>query len=118
MVFKQLLGLYDTAPISLHLCSVLPTRFSSVNGKIIRALGEKVNLRHCIFREDHETPASSYIIRNEASDTRTIVNHNPLPEMTFEEFRGVVRRLGDGPAWFHFEASLRSRCPCAARHRG
>ena len=72
-----------------------------------------VDLSHCIYRTDHEEPISSYVIASESNGSRTIVNHNLLPEMTFDEFVQNVEGLlipvqGSSSAsinqiWFHFE---------------
>lgn len=51
------------------------------------------------------------MIRSAESGSRTIVNYNEVPEMTREEFEGVVEGVGTGLAWCHFEVrggSIRS----------
>lgn len=60
---------------------------------------------YCIYREAHSEPASSYILKSEESGSRTIVNYNELPEMTFSEFKEKISRLtkDEKRTWFHFE---------------
>jgi ketohexokinase len=70
-----------------------------------------VNIDHCIYREDSTEAASSYIIRSEATGSRTIVNYNELSEMSFEEFTQLVKELElDGEQgkndWWHFEVGF------------
>ncbi|KAH7040562.1 Ribokinase-like protein [Microdochium trichocladiopsis] len=66
---------------------------------------QHVSLEHCIYRQDHQEPASSYIIRSQENGSRTIVNYNELPDMTVAEFRSVADAIaGQGhEMWFHFE---------------
>ena len=75
-----------------------------------RSLNAKVNLSHCLYREDFTEPVSSYIIFSEATSSRTIVNHNALPEMTLDEFVDLTREVFEPSntkdveqVWFHFE---------------
>ena len=96
-------------PLALSLCAVLPDRRASATQRIGDALGPRVDLAPCVHRAAHEAPAASYIVRSAASGSRTIVNHNPLPEMTVAEFEDTMRPLGDAPMWFHFEASRARR---------
>lgn len=88
--------------------------------------GNGISLDHCMFRPDHEEPASSYIIRSAETGSRTIVNYNELPETTVEELKGladdIVRgaeveaaisrgeRGGGEGVWLHFEVRP-SCCP-------
>ena len=69
----------------------------------------RISLDHAFFRDDFFEAASSYIIRSEATGTRTVVNYNGLDEMTVQEFMGAATRFllndGDG-AWFHFEVRV------------
>jgi ketohexokinase len=69
-----------------------------------------VDFSHCIYREESREAASSYIIRSEENGSRTIVNYNGLPEMTFDEFKDVanaVKETGAGEEdWWHFEVRL------------
>ena len=68
------------------------------------SFGPAVNLKQCIYREEHKEAASSYIIRSSTADSRTIINYNELPEMTCEEFIVTAERLGSELTWCHFEA--------------
>lgn len=74
-----------------------------------------VHLSQCIYREEYAEPVSSYIISSQATSSRTIVNHNELPEMTYDEF--VEATQGILPSqdydhedvvqiWFHFEGRI------------
>jgi ketohexokinase len=64
------------------------------------------NLEHCIYREDHIEPASSYIIRSGETGSRTIVNYNNLPEMTVSEFKSRILTFDPTQeTWWHFEVS-------------
>jgi ketohexokinase len=87
----------------LSLSSVLPAQSSVASQDIQNAFEPRVSLRHCIYREDFEEPASSYIIKSQSSGSRTIVNYNELPEMTLEEFVQIADSLNDEVAWYHFE---------------
>jgi len=90
---------------SLVLLAVLPNQTSPATELISKSL-PGVELKHCIYRDGCSEAASSYIIRNEATDTRTIVNYNELPEMTLEEFARVVEELKDEAEWWHFEGRI------------
>jgi len=85
---------------------VLPSRDAPGTGLIQSSLGPNVNVGSCIYRESHSEPASSYIIKSKEKDSRTIVNHNELPEMTLKEFIAVVDDLEDKPTWCHFEGRI------------
>jgi ketohexokinase len=78
-----------------------------------------VNLDHCLYREDCSEAVSSYIIASEATSSRTIVNHNALPEMTLAEFVSIAgtmlsgsdhsseeNDIAAGTIWFHFEGRI------------
>lgn len=75
----------DLPPAKLSMIAVLPNPKSAAS-KMIQASLRGVNLDKCIYRYDHDEAASSYIIRSAESGSRTIVNHNALPDMTVEEF--------------------------------
>ncbi|KAJ5239396.1 pfkB family kinase [Penicillium chermesinum] len=92
--------------LSLHLVSVLPARLSSASQYIISDLEPGVQLKQCIFREASQEPASCYIIKSQATGSRTVVNHNELPEMTVDEFIENVQRLEPCPTWVHFEGRI------------
>lgn len=70
------------------------------------AFEPQVSLSHCIYREQFQEPASSYIIKSQATGSRTIVNYNELHEMTIEEFMSIADELGPKSTWFHFEVCL------------
>ncbi|KAK2043327.1 hypothetical protein LZ31DRAFT_555314 [Colletotrichum somersetense] len=103
--------------LQMHLVSPLPERQSQATAQIIASLrstagggsrkgagAPAIDFDHCLFREGHHAPASSYVIRSEATGTRTIVNHNDLPEMTVPEFLRVAEAFrGLGRTWWHFE---------------
>ncbi|KAI4234839.1 MAG: hypothetical protein L6R40_006628 [Gallowayella cf. fulva] len=106
-VLQQLLDSNpQVSPISLALCAVLPSSTSPGYQEIKSSFAEATDLTHCICREDNTEPASSYIIRSKAVDSRTIVNYNGLREMTVEEFASVVDGLGKGLGWCHFEGRI------------
>jgi len=106
-VLQQLLTLRNPTGVKLVLAAVLPSSSSAAVQKIQASLGD-VDLDSCFYREDFQEPASSYIIRNEANNSRTIVNHNALPEMCFDEFVRLSDSFGSDAAWYHFEV------PCLA----
>lgn len=100
----------DLRPAKLSMMAVLPNAQSTAS-KMIKASLPGVNLKQCIYRDDHEEAASSYIIRSTQSGSRTIVNHNALLDMTLEEFieraqefNEEDRDTNDGTCeWWHFE---------------
>lgn len=105
--------------MQMHLVSPLPGRQSQATAQIISsfpsttrdaAQGAEVpaiDFDHCLFREGHLEPASSYILRSEATGSRTIINHNDLPEMTAQEFLRVAESFrGRGRMWWHFEGRM------------
>lgn len=93
--------------IQLHLVSVLPAK-DSLSCKLISDSYTKTDLHaSCIHRSQHEEGPSSYIIQNEETKSRTIVNYNNLPEMTTDEFKHKANLLAALPngdeGWYHFE---------------
>lgn len=106
-----LLARRESADFCVALLSVLPSRSSQWTDQICASFGPLVDLSHCIYREGCEEPASSYIFRSQATDSRTIVNYNELPEMTVEEFIAVVDEIGQELTWCHFEVCNNS-LPC------
>ena len=66
--------------------------------------------RGCIFRESFDNAASSYIIQAAEHNSRTIVSHNPVPEMTTQEFiesASAIRKENQtGICWYHFEGRI------------
>jgi ketohexokinase len=91
--------------LNLNLITVLPSRSSAASKLIKIGLGDQVQLDRCIYREQFNEPASSYIIKSQNTGSRTIVNHNELPDMTLQEFIIAVENLRkvSGQPWFHFE---------------
>lgn len=90
----------------LHLVSCLPRRDSPAAQQVIRSFGTSspISFQHSIYREASAEAASSYIIRSRATGSRTLVNHNPLAEMTLDEFAAVAREFpAEGTSWWHFE---------------
>lgn len=96
------------------------SREASSNGAAAFSLMDSpVNLSRCICREAYTEPISSYIICSQATSSRTIVNHNELPEMTLDEFVEATRDIlasaapdkdkepdGHSITWFHFEGRI------------
>lgn len=132
-VLQQLLSHNNPSNVSLVLLAVLPARGSSGTEEIISSFSHSpsrthgsssqvggprqsdgsskissctVGLSRCIYREDHNEPASSYIFKSTSTGSRTIVNYNALPEMTTQDFSAVAQELGEEAGWYHFEASL------------
>jgi ketohexokinase len=135
-VLHQLLR-QDDGDVILHLVASLPGRNSPATAQIIQSFGEttalipqasgpgsttvaerdspprpgrpaRISLENSFFREGFSEAASSYIIRSEADDSRTIVNYNDLPEMTAAELEPVVHefRERNEQTWWHFEVRL------------
>lgn len=100
--------------VKLHLIAPLPERGSLATEQVQSSFCYKdslalVDLETCLYRDGQEQAASSYIIRSESSGSRTIVNHNELPEMTAIEFAEVVTRFrasGQKNSWWHFEGRI------------
>ncbi|KAF7588789.1 hypothetical protein BBP40_005220 [Aspergillus hancockii] len=106
-VLQQLTGRGSSVPgVSLNLVAILPAKSSVASQQILSAFKPRVQLSHCIYREQYEEPASSYIIKSQLSGSRTIVNYNELPEMTLEEFKQIANELGPKATWFHFEGRI------------
>lgn len=118
-MFQQLLGFNANAiSISLALCAVLPSRSSPGYQEITKSFAPATDLTNCICREDNDEPASSYIIRSSANESRTIINYNALREMSVEEFATVVDKMGQGMGWCHFEVRSSSSCAGIETRRG
>ncbi|KAL2852506.1 Ribokinase-like protein [Aspergillus pseudoustus] len=100
----------------LNLVAILPARSSVASQQIRTAFEPHVSLDHCLYREEFEEPASSYIMKSQASGSRTIVNYNELPEMTLEEFGRIVDGLKGPAAWFHFEGRIPDVTLSCIRH--
>jgi ketohexokinase len=100
------------APISvpqLHLLTVLPEGTSEDVALVGESLKNVGIVKSCIFRQGTRHAAASYIIQNTANNTRTIISHNPLPEMTAHEFVVSSQELlnaGAEQGWYHFEGRV------------
>ncbi|KAJ4358596.1 uncharacterized protein N0V89_003180 [Didymosphaeria variabile] len=97
----------------LHLCSVLPAKESAAKHFIQQSLPGVDIDGSAVFREGEKEAASSYIIQNEQTLSRTIVSINQLSEMTAEEFGEKVLQMARNQAglkweepWFHFEGRI------------
>ncbi|KAF9771465.1 hypothetical protein IL306_010881 [Fusarium sp. DS 682] len=113
-VLEQLLSEHDI--LQLHLVSPLPNALSSATQRVISSFGtqSKIDFSHCIYREESTEAASSYIIRSEASGSRTLVNYNDLQEMTEDEFGNIARGFKpDQETWWHFEVGCRCGILCS-----
>lgn len=113
-VLSQLVSQTDrtnrAADVQLYLLSVLPAR-QSTDAQFIRRSIPDVDIDNaCIFREGFDIAASSYIIQSSANNSRTIVSHSYLPEMTTQEFVDgacTIRRQSRSERhWFHFEGRI------------
>ncbi|KAI0167106.1 Ribokinase-like protein [Hypoxylon sp. FL1284] len=106
-VLQQLLRERADRRVQPYLVSCLPGADAPATATIVGSFGHEtvVDFTRCIYRADHTEPASSYIIRSEASGSRTLVNYNDLPEMTIDEFVAAANDVGDD-AWFHFEGRI------------
>lgn len=89
--------------LSMNLVTVLPARSSVASQQLISDLEPRIRMGNCFYREGFEEPASSYIIKSQATGSRTIVNYNALPEMEVAELIHVLDGLAPDTAWFHFE---------------
>ena len=97
-----------------------PARTSS-SGQCIPA----VDLQYCLHREDCLDPMTAYIMSSASTSSRTIVNHNPIPEMTFDEFVSITERIVNtakaseetiDELWFHFEGRIPETTAQCMRH--
>ena len=101
----------------------LPTheQHSMADNEVGRTANERpklIDFSHCVYREMHTEPVTSYIISDQSTGTRTVINHNALEEMTPEEFRiraddifehsGLDARERNDieKVWFHFEGRI------------
>lgn len=131
-VLQRLLANQDqrgtTSKVQLSLVAALPRSTSPCIDFIASSFGGNsdngsagdspiVGMQHCLYRDAYQEPVTSYIVSSEANSSRTIVNHNPLPEMTFAEFRQIADRILSTTAtssmggeasrvWFHFEGRI------------
>lgn len=105
-VLLQLLSPEDN--VIPHLVSYLPRKNCAATQTIWASFedhDEVADFSHCIHHEHINEAASSYIIRSEQTGSRTLVNHNPLPEMTVAEFAKIIGafRHDEDETWWHFE---------------
>ncbi|KAI1763038.1 Ribokinase-like protein [Hypoxylon sp. FL1150] len=106
-VLQQLLRERGDHHVKPYLISCLPSADAPATATVVGSFGHEsvVDFTRCIYRADHTEPASSYIIRSEATGSRTLVNYNNLPEMTIDEFVAAANDVGDD-AWYHFEGRI------------
>lgn len=103
-VLQQLLSRDEPASRTpLNLIAVLPARASAASKQVRDAFEPRVSLGHCVYRDEFEEPASSYIIKSSGTGSRTIVNYNELPEMKVDEFVRIAGDLAKDAGWYHFE---------------
>ncbi|KAL8392799.1 hypothetical protein RB595_002834 [Gaeumannomyces hyphopodioides] len=116
----------------LHLLSPLPDASSRAAAQILGSFGSggggggsTVGSELCLHRAGMTLPASSYIIRSEATGSRTIVSHVPLAEMTKNEFAGAVAAFAaasnldeaaQDQSWWHFEGRIPETTLWCIRH--
>ncbi|KAL4943889.1 hypothetical protein BDV06DRAFT_188923 [Aspergillus oleicola] len=100
----------------LNLIAILPAQSSNASREIRDAFEPRVSLHHCIYRENFQEPASSYIMKSQESGSRTIVNYNELPEMKVDEFVGIADKLGTNAGWYHFEGRIPDVTLACIRH--
>ncbi|KAI0541019.1 Ribokinase-like protein [Xylaria digitata] len=111
-VLQQLLrqeqGAHLSDRVRPYLVTCLPCRNAPATVRIIESFGvdTSIDFSRCIFRDENQEPASSYIIRSSATGSRTLVNYNDLAEMSFDEFVAATESLGNEDAWFHFEGRI------------
>ncbi|KAI0866229.1 Ribokinase-like protein [Xylaria cubensis] len=111
-VLQQLLqqeqGNDEIVKVRPYLVTCLPSRHAPATMQIIESFGvdSPVDFSRCLFRDEHEQPASSYIIRSSETGSRTLVNYNELAEMSFHEFVAAAESVGGEDAWFHFEGRI------------
>lgn len=120
-VLLQLLRL-EQRPVTPHLVSCLPSSKSPATAKILSSFGlepSDVDFSHCLYREGHTEPPSSYIVRSVETGSRTIVNYNDLPDMTLDEFMAIADDFKDqGECLWHFEVSSWIMCISSLRPEG
>ncbi|KLU88370.1 hypothetical protein MAPG_07357 [Magnaporthiopsis poae ATCC 64411] len=126
-----------TVQPQLHLLSPLPDASSPAAAQILNSFQQSgsgggddgcsgVGSELCLHRAGVALPASSYIIRSEATGSRTIVNQMPLAEMTEDEFAGAVAAFAaasnsrkaaeDDKSWWHFEGRIPETTLWCIRH--
>lgn len=94
----------------LFLLAVLPARGSFDVDFIGKSIPDVELHAGCIFREGFQDAAASYIIQAKEKNSRTIVSHNPLPEMITKEFvesaSAIAQQKPTNSSWFHFEGRI------------
>ncbi|EJT80521.1 hypothetical protein GGTG_00517 [Gaeumannomyces tritici R3-111a-1] len=115
----------------LHLLSPLPDASSPAAAQILGSFESGggggcfiVGSDLCLHRVGMTLPASSYIIRSEATGSRTIVSQVPLAEMTKDEFAGAVAAFATSnsdetaqdQSWWHFEGRIPETTLWCIRH--
>jgi len=107
-VLQQLFSVDDETDVTigLNLIVVLPNRSSSAVQEIHRSFGPGVATTKCIYRDEYVEPSSSYIIKNLASDSRTIISYNTMPDMNLNEFTQIADSFGREAVWYHFEGRI------------
>ncbi|KAL8327669.1 hypothetical protein RB597_003810 [Gaeumannomyces tritici] len=115
----------------LHLLSPLPDASSPAAAQILGSFESGggggcsiVGSDLCLHRAGTTLPASSYIIRSEATGSRTIVSQVPLAEMTKDEFAGAVAAIATSnsdetaqdQSWWHFEGRIPETTLWCIRH--
>lgn len=99
----------------LALVAVLPNKRSPIHKDIFKSM-IGVDIDFAVFRHEFYEAANSFIIKSLESGSRTIVNYNQLPEMTFEEFKECFHSLSrkyvcdygydHQSGWYHFEGRI------------
>ncbi|KAH8839515.1 hypothetical protein MCOR27_004771 [Pyricularia oryzae] len=109
---------------SLHLMTPLPDLESPETAQVVDSFGidSPIDLSLCLHRKGIQKTASSYIVRSNATGSRTIVNHNPLSEMEVDEFSQAAEtwfsRMQAEPSrtWWHFEGRIPKTTSECIRH--
>ena len=70
-----------------------------------------MDLGYCLYREEGDEAASSYVVKGVGKGSRTIVS-NTLPEMTVSEVVNVTDKLmvNSIARWYHFEVRSTEAC--------
>ncbi|KAK6219111.1 hypothetical protein LQW54_002613 [Pestalotiopsis sp. IQ-011] len=109
-VLQQLIEKQQRHDVAPYLISALPARDSPGAAKVKESFGSRsiVDLTRCVYHEGYAEPASCYIIRSEATDSRTLVSYNDLPDVTVDDFKAAAGGLlrSGGKTWWHFEGRL------------
>lgn len=95
-VLQQLLreerGARESDQVRPYLVTCLPSRRASATVRILESFGVEtlVDFSRCIFREENQVPASSYIVRSLATGSRTLVNYNDRRLFSSHRLAGLV----------------------------